>query len=68
VELVALTLHHPASDRETKDQAERLLAELTAELPAQMITTAQERGEGRTFEQTVEMVLREGLRPPAVAA
>jgi hypothetical protein len=44
VELLALVLSHPAGSQEAKDKAQRLLPELEAEFPPQMLAAA--RGAG----------------------
>jgi predicted ATPase/Tfp pilus assembly protein PilF len=55
--LVTLTLHHPASDKETRNRAEHLLSELASQLPPQVIATARERGKTAAFEEEVAKIL-----------
>jgi hypothetical protein len=58
LELLTLVLHHPASWQSTKDQADALIAQLTAELPPEAVATAQERGQARNLKATVaELVI-----------
>lgn len=57
LELLLLALHHPAADGETKDRAERLLSELTPELPRQVIAAAEERAAGKDLAAIVEDML-----------
>jgi tetratricopeptide (TPR) repeat protein len=67
VELLALVLHHPASEQETKDKANRLLDELKSSLPSEMVTAAQERGQAGRLDTIVEkldsssLLLAEGI-------
>ncbi len=58
-ELLAFALHHPATLKETKDRAARLLAELESQLPPQVMVAAQERGKARKLEEVVEALLGE---------
>ena len=44
VEILAFVLHHPAAEYETRTRASWLQAELTAELPPDMVALAQARG------------------------
>jgi len=57
IELLALALHHPASEQETKDRAKRLLDELASSLPRESVAAAQERGQARDLKATVEELL-----------
>jgi tetratricopeptide (TPR) repeat protein len=59
VELLALVLSHSASSHTIKDRAQRLLAELKAELPPQVLATAQGRGRARKLEEVVAEILAE---------
>jgi hypothetical protein len=59
VELLALVLDHPASTQECKDRAARLQAELTTELPPELVRKAQERGRARDLDETVAELLSE---------
>ena len=58
-ELVALVLHHPASVKETRERAQRLLDELQAELPPAVFAAAEERGQARDLQATVAELLVE---------
>jgi DNA-binding SARP family transcriptional activator/predicted ATPase len=59
LELLAVVLHHPASEQETKDRIKRLLSELEGHLPrAGMMVQARGQGKGRALEEVVEDVLR----------
>jgi len=62
IELLAHPLRHPAASKEVKDRAERLLAELAAELPAETVTTALERGRAKTLVAVAEEIL--GIKLP----
>ena len=57
IELLALTLHHPASSRETRDKAERVLAQLAAQPRPDAVAPAQEREKPRALEEIVEEIL-----------
>jgi tetratricopeptide (TPR) repeat protein len=57
LELLSLVLKHPASDKETKDDAERLLGELKAEIPAQRFAKIQKLGRSRKLEEVVDEIL-----------
>jgi len=57
IELLALVLHHPASEQETKDKAGRLLAELVSSLPPALATAAQERGKAGKLDTILMEVL-----------
>lgn len=56
IEHLAFALHHPASDQEAKDRARCILAELAAELPAEHVATAIERGKAKTYDSVVAEV------------
>jgi len=60
LEILALTLSHPASSRENQDRAARLLAELEPQLPKEAGQTKQTRDRTRTLEMMVKKILREG--------
>ncbi|MBI5651632.1 MAG: tetratricopeptide repeat protein, partial [Chloroflexi bacterium] len=57
-ELLALVLHHPASDNESLTTARKHFAELARELPRDVIARAEERGCARQLEQVVAEILR----------
>ncbi len=57
LELLALVGHHPASSRETKDRAQRFLAELAAQLPADVVHAAEEQSKARQLAEVVAVVL-----------
>lgn len=59
IELLALVLHHPASEQETKDRATRLLAELESSLPPESIVAAQERARVRSLDAVAEEILND---------
>ncbi len=59
LDLLVLTLHHPASDQETKDRAASLLAELATQFPPPVVAAAQARATTRTLEEVVAAVLGE---------
>lgn len=59
LELLEFVLHHSASSYETKGKAERLIAEIEEKLPAQVVSAAQKRGQGRTIESFVKEILGE---------
>lgn len=50
VEVSTLIFHHPAANRETKDRAAQLLAELAEHLPLPTLLAAQERGRAKQLE------------------
>jgi predicted ATPase len=54
-ELVAMILRHSATQKETRRNAKDILSELTAELPSEVVATAQERGQ----KQKLQDVMRE---------
>jgi predicted ATPase/DNA-binding SARP family transcriptional activator len=58
-ELAALVQHHHASSYQTRERAERLLAELTSQLSSEAMTLAQKRGEGKKLGEVVDEVLTE---------
>jgi ATP/maltotriose-dependent transcriptional regulator MalT len=53
VELLALVLHHPASDYETKARAQQLLARYKQEFPPELFAAAIERGQASSLETGV---------------
>ena len=59
MELLTLILDHPASAQEWKDRAARLQAELTTELPLELVGAAQERGRARGLDAMVAELLSE---------
>jgi predicted ATPase/DNA-binding SARP family transcriptional activator/Tfp pilus assembly protein PilF len=59
VELLALVMGQPASAQECKDRAARLQAELTTELPTELVGAAQGRGRARELDATVAELLSE---------
>ncbi|MFN8458905.1 MAG: tetratricopeptide repeat protein [Anaerolineae bacterium] len=58
-ELLAFPLYHAASKRETRDKAGRIFAELTPQLPAQVIATTREKGKMEQFTTVVAQLLNE---------
>ena len=56
-EVYTFALHHPASDKFTKDRAEKGLAELATELPPTVMAAAQEGGQSAVFEVVVAEIL-----------
>ncbi len=59
-ELAALVFHHAATNRETKDRAKLLLAQLEAQIPGPILNAARERGRARKLEEMAEQVLEWG--------
>jgi predicted ATPase/transcriptional regulator with XRE-family HTH domain len=59
LELSLIVLNHPASLLETKDRAAHLRAELESQLTGQQIEAAQARAQAKTFEATVDEVLKQ---------
>ena len=57
VELAALVTCHPASTKEAKDKAQRLIDSLKAELPTNVLIAAQARGPAQDLESTVRVLL-----------
>jgi hypothetical protein len=57
IEILALVIHHPATLGLSKDKAARLLGELEAELPPEVVAAAQERGKTRQLEEVVGEIL-----------
>ena len=53
IELLALALHHPASEYETRGKASRLLDKLASRLPAELAAAAQERGQLKILETVI---------------
>lgn len=49
VEMAALVLRHPACDRETRQKAERTIAQAAEHLPAEIVGAARSRGESRSL-------------------
>jgi hypothetical protein len=59
LELLALILRPPVSWPWAKDRAAPLVAQLEAELPPDVVATAQERGQARDLDATVAELLVE---------
>jgi predicted ATPase len=59
LELLALVMNHRFSWQMAKDQAAPLIAELEAELPPDTAAVAQERGQARDLDATVQELLAE---------
>jgi predicted ATPase/DNA-binding SARP family transcriptional activator/Tfp pilus assembly protein PilF len=57
VELVALVIHHSATQKKTKCDAEGILSELEAELPSEVVATARERGQKQELEEAVKNII-----------
>jgi tetratricopeptide (TPR) repeat protein len=57
IELLTLAVHHPTSSRETKDRAQRLLAELASRFPADVTRTVEEHSKTRQLAEMVAAVL-----------
>jgi predicted ATPase/transcriptional regulator with XRE-family HTH domain len=56
IELLALTLRHPAAGRRTRERADRLLSELTAGLPPEVVAAAQARGQAGTLDDLAQLL------------
>ena len=72
LELLALAQHHPAGDRETKDQAKRLLDDSEPQVPVDIFETAIGRGQAARLDDVIPGVLAQlsapipdGESPPA---
>jgi tetratricopeptide (TPR) repeat protein len=61
LELLALVIGHPAPWQPIKDRAARLLAELEADLPPEVVAAAQERGKSRPLVEVVAELVGEVL-------
>jgi tetratricopeptide (TPR) repeat protein len=59
LELLLIVLNHPASLQETKNRADRLRAELEAQLTSQQVEAAQARAQAKTFEVVVDEILEQ---------
>ncbi len=57
-EVAALVCHHAAANRETKDRAGQLLAELEAQLPGPTFEAARQRGQARELADLANEVLK----------
>jgi predicted ATPase/DNA-binding SARP family transcriptional activator len=57
LELLTLVLHHPASEQETKDRAERLYSKLKSQLPLAIANAAEQRGRTEKLEKVVAELL-----------
>jgi predicted ATPase len=62
LEWLALVLSHPASQYETKERANRLLAELESQLPPQVSAAARARGQSLSLEAVTAEILAEDMR------
>lgn len=60
LEMVTQCLQHPATIQEVRDRAERLRAELVAQLTPQQIEAAQERAQASTLESLAQEILAAG--------
>jgi predicted ATPase/DNA-binding SARP family transcriptional activator len=58
-EILALVISNSASSHEVKEKAQRLLAEIEAELPLLQLAVAQERGQAANLEEVVAEILAE---------
>ena len=59
LELLALAINHPANLQYVRDKAARLMADLSAELPPDIVAAAQARGQARDLWATAEAALAE---------
>jgi tetratricopeptide (TPR) repeat protein len=59
LELLGLTLHHPAIWGETRSSIESLLADLQAKLPPDVVEAALQRGRALDLEMTVAEIMKE---------
>lgn len=59
VELLALVLDHPASEKPTREKAQRQMAALAPQLSATVVASAQERGKARELAAVIEALLTE---------
>jgi tetratricopeptide (TPR) repeat protein len=59
LELLLIVLNHPACDQETRNRAEKLRAELAAQLTTQQAEVAQARARATTFEVAVAEILKQ---------
>ena len=57
IELLALVLHHPASNQEQKARSESLLAQFKLQIQAKVMTAARERGQAAELTATVQTLL-----------
>jgi hypothetical protein len=57
VELLTLVIHHSATHKKTRCEAEGVLSELEAELPPEVVAVARKRGQRRKLEDVVEEIL-----------
>ena len=57
IELLLIVMSHPASFQETKNQAERLVAELEPRLTPQQIQAVQAQAQRQSYDQVVSQVL-----------
>ena len=63
VEILALIAHHPASQKKTRCDAENVLAQLGAELPPELVSTARKRGQERKLEDVLQEIITPEPRP-----
>lgn len=59
LELLLIVLNHPACDQETKNRAEKLRAELVAQLTMQQAEVAHVQARAKSFEVVVDRVLKQ---------
>jgi hypothetical protein len=59
LEMTLMISNHPASSHDTRDRAARLRAELEAQLTRQQVEAVQARARVKTFEATVDEVLKQ---------
>ncbi|MBP7693892.1 MAG: tetratricopeptide repeat protein [Anaerolineales bacterium] len=57
VEVAALVGHHAAANRETKDRAQHLLAQLETQVPAPLLAAARDRGQAQDVEALAANIL-----------
>jgi predicted ATPase/DNA-binding SARP family transcriptional activator len=63
IELLALVIHHPASERDTEVRAEQLLAASASELPPEKARAAREIGASASLEEIVAAILGQKEQP-----
>jgi hypothetical protein len=66
VEMLTLAVYHPACNQRTRERSARLLSRLEAELPAEAVAGAEERGRHKQLDDAIQDLL--GLRLPVPAA
>lgn len=57
LELIAVVIENPGAEKETRDKAEKLLAEPKSKLPAEEFEAALKMGKARKFEEVVKEIL-----------